>query len=441
MSESAEVVEKQMTWVPSSALSFADYDAHCAAIEEMEHVYDLTNVLQTLISNVLWSGEVGDKSGAINNLVSEYQKRITTPAMEDKEIRPIGHIGLISQDSSNSSEEIKPTSNNSMMFVKEASGRLRWFAIYSNNYRDDDGIPEIISEKSHQTFTYLVKEKLLPYPELWHWHIPGTRWGEADYVDYHEGLAYASGLVDEGHEKEAEVLQTMDVLVSHGMPKWSILRNTSDPTVIDFHITKEISPLPAAKAANKVTGFVLKEIEMALAKEKVDHLKTLGYDDTSVTKIANLMESKQTEAAGRESKEADPVVVPAVAVEIPVVTATSTPSLTAQEVAEAVGAVMSPIMAELQALKAELSDARKEITHMQEKEATKDAHIISATPSLSLKELMSQHVFGKPEVQIDGRSALAKDKPVEKAATPEKTTGIAFIDALLAANKQQVVAQ
>lgn len=438
MGENSEVVEKQITWVPSSALSFADYDDHCAAIEEMEHVYDLTNVLQSLISNVLWSGEVGNKASAINDLVSEYQKRITAPEMEDKSLTTL--VPLVTSPK----EETKPTpansGNNSMMFVKEASGRLRWFAIYSNNYRDDDGTPEIISEKSHKSFTYLVKEKLVPYPELWHWHIPGTRWGEADYVDYHGGLAYASGLVDKGHEKEAEILQTMDVLVSHGMPKWSIIRNASDPTVIDFHITKEISPLPAAKAANKVTGFVLKEIEMALAKEKVDHLKTLGYDDNGVAKIANLMESKQAEAAGRESKETDVPVVPAVLEETPTVV-TPTPSLTAQEVAEAVGIVLTPIMAEIQSLKAELSDARKEITDMQAKEVMKDAQVISATPSLSLKELMSQHVFGKTEVQIDGRSALAKDKPVEKATTPEKTTGIAFIDALLAANKQQVVAQ
>jgi hypothetical protein len=435
MGENEEVVEKSISWVPSSALSFADYDDHCAAIEEMEHVYDLTSVLQNLISNVLWSAEVKDKSAAINGLVSDYQKRISTPDMGHKEISP----GTPPVESP--TEEIKPANNNQMLFVKEASGRLRWFAIYSNNYRDDDGTPEIISEKSHKCFTYLVKEKLVPYPELWHWHIPGTRWGEADYVDYHEGLAYASGLVDEGHEKEAEVLQTMDVLVSHGMPKWSIVRNPDDSSVIDFHVTKEISPLPAAKAANKLTGFVLKEIEMALAKEKKDHLKALGYDETGVTKIENLMTSKQAEAEGRESKEADVAQggetktdTPTTPVEVSVATS----ALTAAEVAEAVGAVLSPLMVEFQALKAEVATAQKEISDMKAKETQKDAQVISATPALSLKELMSQHVFGKVEAQVDGRSALAKDKPVEKAATPEQRTGIAFIDAIMAANKIQV---
>ena len=436
MGEDSEVVEKNIGWVPSSALSFADYDAHCSAIEEMEKVYDMTSVLQSLISNVLWSPNVSDKPSAINALVSDYQKRVSTSDTEDKAITPIP------TPVERSSEEIKPTSNNSMMFVKESSGRLRWFAIYSNNYRDDDGTPEIISEKSHKCFTYLVKEKLVPYPELWHWHIPGTRWGEADYVDYHEGLAYASGLVDEGHEKEAEVLQTMDVLVSHGMPKWSIVRNADDSSVIDFHITKEISPLPAAKAANKLTGFVLKEIEMALAKEKVDHLKKLTYTDDQVAKITNLMESKHVEAAGRESKETSDMQGEVSSTETLVtqteVSTVSPLTLTAAEIAEAVGAVMSPVLAELQALKAEMADARKEINDMKAKETVRDAQVISATPALSLKELMSQHVFGKAEAMIDGRSALAKDKPVEKAASPESKTGISFIDALMAANRVQV---
>ena len=185
---------------------------------------------------------------------------------------------------------------------------------------------------------------------------------------------------------------------------------------------------------------------MALPKEKKDHLKALGYDDDRLGKIENLMTSKQAEADGRESKEATEAQggeatsteTPVAVVEATTVTQ-ATP--TAAEIAEAVGAVMSPFMAELQALKAEMADARKEISDIKVKETQKDAQVISATPAMSLKELMAQHVFGKAEAQVDGRSALAKDKPVEKAATPEAKTGISFIDAIMAANKQVQIAQ
>ena len=101
---------------------------------------------------------------------------------------------------------------------------------------------------------------------------------------------------------------------------------------------------------------------------------------------------------------------------------------------------MNPLKAQLEDFATQLGDARKEITDLRTKEAQRDEHVISATPALSLKELMSQQIFGAKEAQIDGRSALAKDKPVETAHKPKSQTGIEFIDALLAYN-QQVASQ
>lgn len=145
------------------------------------------------------------------------------------------------------------------MVWKSATGQYRWFAIYSNNFRDKDNPPEIISEKSHRNYVEMVKSGTVDYPELWHWHLPGTAWGKADMVDYtDDGFAIAGGYVYEGHEKEAEAVAGMDdIRMSHGMPTAYIMRNKADPTIIDFHVTREISTLPGWAAANPLTDFVM----------------------------------------------------------------------------------------------------------------------------------------------------------------------------------------
>lgn len=253
-SETKDDATKEWHYVPYNVTTFTAFYSYMKAQEMREEVMELSQIFQQLVQNVLYDSEIADKEGALSALVAEYGQRTKdltrTKEIETKEAEVEASTEIAPQPTQ--PEKLK----DQFFCFKETGGRLRWFAIYSNNYLDDDGKPEIISEKSHQAFTYLVKEKLVPYPELWHWHVPGTRWGVADHIDYCNGMAYASGLVDEGHEKEAEVLAGMDVLVSHGMPIPFILHNKDNDSIIEFHITREISPLPKAKAANKFTGFV-----------------------------------------------------------------------------------------------------------------------------------------------------------------------------------------
>jgi hypothetical protein len=224
--------------------------------------------------------------------------------------------------------------NSGMMFFKDNTGSIRWIASYSNNFRDDDNPPEIISEASHLRFVDMVDNKEAPMPELWHWHIPGTRWGVADFVAYDKdnGIAMASGTVDAGHENEAYALSNKesDIRVSHGMPKMLVKYDASDPTIIVEHVTKEISDLPSWAAANSFTGFHItttEDQEMGLPEAKKTYLKGLGLSDEAIVAIESGNASKASLAAeqGIERKdngaEAPPPVLDTVTEQV----ATTTP--------------------------------------------------------------------------------------------------------------------
>lgn len=328
-----------------------------------------------------------------------------------------------------------------MLFTKQKDGRLRWLAIHTNNFRDDDGKPEILSARSHKAFVYLVKEKLVPMPELWHWHIPGTRWGVADYVDFVEmekGLFLLStGLVDEGHEKEAAYLSGKDNLVSHGMPNNTLFYDPDDATVIGFYITKEISPLPRHRAANKFTGFFLQESDTmkGLRPEQREYLKSVSYTDEQIDQIQAALQTKDATAAeeGRATKEATEGEE----------TNAQTPNLEARfaqmntEVAEAVSAVIAPLVTRIDDLQAQVAEQGAKVKELTQQAAAAAAATVEATPTMSLKELMLQAAYGSPAAQIDGRSKLAQDAPKEKAATPVSVTGVPLLDALMHANVRQ----
>jgi hypothetical protein len=103
-----------------------------------------------------------------------------------------------------------------LCIVKQADGRMRWYARYSNNFKDRDG--EIITEAAHKEFVEWVDRSGVR-PELWVWHTPGTRFGAADWLDFADGFTHASGLIDDTGEAQAvvESLKNQQLGVSHGM--------------------------------------------------------------------------------------------------------------------------------------------------------------------------------------------------------------------------------
>lgn len=342
---------------------------------------------------------------------------------------------------------------------KDDDGTYRWCSIWTNKYRDDDNPPEILSEAAHIDYVNAVeREQSYPYPELWFWHIPGSRFGVADLVGYDldSGMTIAAGTIDKGKERVAELLMVspVELGVSHSMPGAEIERDKDDPSIITRYRTEEISPLPRSKAANKMTWMSVGVDNMKLVPEAV--MKKLGavFNEEETEEVANILELSGTEAkeSGREFKEEEtkeeapeeeatpevesketPEEEEAVeeAVSTPVETKDETENLlTREEVADGINAATEMVLAEvvkainetvtplIEALQAQ--DAR--LQELEKPLEEKIAEVKEVTPRLSIRDMISASVIGRPEVAIDGRSSLAKSGPDQ--AEPEKESPV-----------------
>ena len=330
LEKSSDGVEEivDASWESLSATSFRELMTP-PEDDPLNNILDLSTALRNIIYNIMFSETIdpmNKKDIAMkavqdfnslcqaalsiepdkpNNPLFDAIKSVFEKARKVGKKKPKKIMDEDSRDVSTSSKE------SSLMVFKDNSGKFRWIAAYSNAYRDNDFPPEIISGKSHERFVELVDSGQAPYPELWHWHVPGTRWGVADFVDYDKenGIALASGTVDEGHEKEAMLISQSDepIILSHGMPVSSIVRDPDDNTVIVEHITREISDLPRLAAANKLTEFhvMTEEKEMGLSDKKKDYLLKYGVSEDMISAIESNLAStaKSATEAGIERKE------------------------------------------------------------------------------------------------------------------------------------------
>jgi hypothetical protein len=161
-----------------------------------------------------------------------------------------------------------------LCIVKQADGRMRWYARYSNNFKDRDG--EIITEAAHKEYINWAASGGV-YPELWLWHTPGTRFGQADWLDYADGFTHASGLVDDADRAVAVVgaLRDKELGVSHGM------LCSQQGNLITKYRSFEISVLPLERASVWTTSFDIagKETQMAFTPEKRTFLVSAMGED------------------------------------------------------------------------------------------------------------------------------------------------------------------
>jgi hypothetical protein len=255
----------------------------------------------------------GQKSLVPVEALSSVKRRIRQEfrklGVPDGKIPPVIKIDDATPRTGPAARAGKEMTDQNFFVFKDANDEYRWFAIYSNNYRDDDRPAEIISGISHETFTKSVERGLFPYPELWLWHTEEAAVGVADWLDYTGTLSLASGTFYAGMEGAAKNLAEYEepLGVSHGMPVQYIVRDEHDPSVILFHVTKEISPLPVRAAANKLTGFVVLNKEhddMGISKDRSAFLQRILPADLMQGLTAGV-ESAEGKAAesGREQKE------------------------------------------------------------------------------------------------------------------------------------------
>ena len=459
-----EVHEKE--YVPYGVFSFADLEAARVAEEAVEEIHDITEDYVGLVNNILYNAEIADKPSAIKALTDEFSACINSPETEDKETctdcddKEEGLIARITDRVKElfaplfKKEEVVEESVGSFMVWKEKDGSMRFIARYSNNIRDDDDPAEIITAKSHERFVQLVDSKEAEPPELWLWHVPEWKLGKSTWVAYDDtGFAVAAGVVDQDKQEIAEyVSQQKGLLMSHGMPISSIKRDPDDESVIVEHITKEVSVLPSWAAANKFTSFVVlnnkEEVDsMSIPQKKVEalvrewggatqeHLATLEKLNSADTEKAaeEGRETKETEAVA-EIKEEETVAAPA---------AEQSPYATREEIAEAFANVFvsgtEEIKQQIALLAQSVEQLKKEVADLSQDDEEKIKAVVAATPVASLGALIARQMsaVGSKETEVRKNSGLTQSKPKETADSGHGSTGIPFIDEMLAASPRQ----
>lgn len=325
---------------------------------------------------------------------------------------------------------LKKEQDSPLFLYKEKDGSYSFVAIYSNNIRDDDYPPEILTQQSHQRFAKCVSEGIVEGQELWHWHIPGTRWGKVKHVLEVDGFAVALGKIDKGHEEEAERIQNLPypVALSHGMPSRYIVRNKQDPSLIEFYISTEISTLPMSKAANKWTSFTVlqKEQTMPLTADQMTFLGDVGLPKEAIDSLNGLGRlGKAAEEEGRDRKEAsEQPETPTQAEKEAVV------YVTKEEVAQALGMIMTPVIDALKELAPRI--AALEATVKEQQVAKEQAQQQEMTPKASLADLTRQSIFGNQSAQVKQGDPLLQAAPEQNQADQFDTgTGSSFLNGIV----------
>lgn len=432
-----ETLDKMWTeygyrYVPWAARTFAELDAARDAEGTSQQIKELTTDFSGLVNNIINDPEA-DVAGAVKTLANEYSTRITkikkgqeTEKKEgwlDSMVTKLKEVfpGLAKFATEPELPKAEPVTG--VMVWKEMTPdgeTYKWIARYSNNLRDDDFPPEIISADSHKRFVQMVENKEAPLPELWLWHRPEWKCGQADWVTWDEGedgvgFAMAGGHFDKEAHWLAEHLATLETIgVSHGMPKDSIERSDEDRTVITAHFTKEISPLPTWAAANKWADFIAlnKETDMIPQHKKDELVEQWKLDPTQLAALEKL----NTQAAAKakteavEHKEATPT--PAETPPTPEVPALDLIG----EIANAMKEVMAPVLARLETVESQL----KELT---EDDEAKIADHAKGIPQASLQSLIVQRIIGNDAAWVDGRTSFAKSKPTLPVSQQKEAAG------------------
>jgi len=358
------------------------------------------------------------------------------------------------------------------------SGQWMWLARYSNNFKDNDRPPEIISADSHKRFVDMVDKGLTPYPELWLWHIPEWKIGQAKWVAWDDaGFALAAGTFDEGCDRAAEFLgsKSKEILVSHGMPTSSIKRDPNDQSIIVEHTSREISPVPAWAAANPLTGFITltKEADdMAIPDEKKQTLtEELGFPATLLEFIESKNRKDEQKAAseGLERKENEVATAEATAevVTEEVKTEDEKPAEdekpkeekapeedkekkeqellaqppSRQEIADAFGSIFNKAFDDIRKeTKEQIEALEKKLTDKEDKEKEAIKEVVALTPAASLAAMFAKSVIGVDSNKLDKKDELSKSKPKEADKTADLpqagVTQIPFIHEMLAKERE-----
>ncbi len=158
-------------------------------------------------------------------------------------------------------------------------GENQWIAWYTNAYQDRD--QEFFPESAIERDVKFMKDNQT-FPELWFYHIPGTKHGTGTWCDMVGRLAFAIGNFDPSPLAQAfkEYYKTHPAELSHGFIYDASKKING--AFYDYH-TYEISTLPIGKAANPYTAFDVKEQTMPqLSPVQFKSLQAIVGDDLAL---------------------------------------------------------------------------------------------------------------------------------------------------------------
>lgn len=417
------------SYVPWGVTSFDEVEAVEAARDIEKEVRKSTSYFSQLASNIMGNTEIKNKAAALARLAADYTARIGRSIATGGQSKEASATELGTPTAQSQAKEAETTeapqssllpSTGSGCYIWKENDTYRWIAAYSNNFRDEDNPPEIISTQSHKEFDQALEKGEWPMPEAWLWHIPYPI-GRATVHAFDEatGFTLSAGDFFKDMDWAAEGVSDAGWTdVSHGMPSEEIKRDEKDKTIITRHRTKEISFLPQGRAANKLAFSVIsKENDMAIPERKREEfVKAFGLEKVEAMEKALEGRAKEAQEAGIEQK--DQTDTPAQAT-TPAEKTPEQQALTPQQIADAIIMAVTPLAEAIKAITDEVKELRRS-------DAAKVAEKAAGTPAASLESLLSGQLIGlfSKETEVDGRSSLAKSKP--KQAPAQGAGGLFF---------------
>ena len=281
----------------AGATTFDEADQYDEAQGVEDFAYRLQSRFRRIVDNIFSSdATLAEKAGKVKAAAGEMEDRLGKPPEPDnffgriKEKLGLGDKAKPDKKPADMPAAIKEAGPGAFTAFKDAQGNWRWMTITSNIWRDRDG--EIIPGDAHEgAVSYAERTKDMPDLRLW--HVPGSRVGVADWVDFTHGFVLHSGSFDKGMEGAAASLAASKepLGVSHGFYHNKDEDSDTYPWYRDF----EVSVLPLKKAANQWTEFTAdntKEVAMGLSDERrgflVEHI-----GEGRVTALEKLLEEKE----------------------------------------------------------------------------------------------------------------------------------------------------
>lgn len=183
-------------------------------------------------------------------------------------------------------------------------GRLRYWTVSSNNFMPDNKGLGFPTAAQHEYVDWVWGKPEERMPELQGWHTPGTRLGQADWIDFDGHFRHSTGLIDVGREEIAKSLAAdPEMAMSHG---YVVVWDRHNRAKV--YRSYEESVLPREYAGNSFTSFGLEEDDVAFSEPKKKFLRErLGLSETEVAARENRWEQfgQLLEGLGIGSHELD----------------------------------------------------------------------------------------------------------------------------------------